>query len=101
MPAVCYVGLASTVLLFLNAESAKFRVYDLIDDGPPKNIHEAAERGDATYIVKLIERTIDFDINQQVSRTKRPLYQHQKQHLSVVSASGLTFLQSADLAANR
>jgi hypothetical protein len=41
-------------------------VYELVDEAPPKSFHEAAERGDTTYIIKVIERTIDFDINQQV-----------------------------------
>jgi hypothetical protein len=50
-----------------SAESARFRVYDLVEDAPPKNFHEAAERGDTNYIVKAIERTIDFDINLTVS----------------------------------
>ncbi|WIA13754.1 hypothetical protein OEZ85_007304 [Tetradesmus obliquus] len=44
-------------------KSARFRVYDLVEDAPPKNFHEAAERGDTNYLVKTIERTIDFDIN--------------------------------------
>eukprot|EP00882_Tetradesmus_deserticola_P006660 GHRQ01007013.1.p1 GENE.GHRQ01007013.1~~GHRQ01007013.1.p1 ORF type:complete len:195 (+),score=75.21 GHRQ01007013.1:144-728(+) len=51
-------------------KSARFRVYDLVGDAPPKNIHEAAERGDTHYIVKAIERTIDFDIN-MTDRTGR------------------------------
>eukprot|EP00882_Tetradesmus_deserticola_P025893 GHRQ01028479.1.p1 GENE.GHRQ01028479.1~~GHRQ01028479.1.p1 ORF type:complete len:129 (+),score=16.87 GHRQ01028479.1:349-735(+) len=55
-------------------KSARFRVYDLVGDAPPKNIHEAAERGDTHYIVKAIERTIDFDINMIVS--KRLQHQH-------------------------
>eukprot|EP00878_Enallax_costatus_P003965 GHUV01004186.1.p2 GENE.GHUV01004186.1~~GHUV01004186.1.p2 ORF type:complete len:191 (+),score=59.06 GHUV01004186.1:313-885(+) len=50
--------------------SSRFRVYELVEDGPPKNFHEAAERGDVTYMVKLMERTIDFDINEQ-DRTGR------------------------------
>lgn len=49
------------------AESTRFKVYDLVEDAPPKNFHEAAERGDAAYMVRLIERTIDFNINLQVT----------------------------------
>lgn len=57
------------------AETSRFRVYDLVEDAPPKNFHEAAERGDVTYMVKLMERTIDFDINEQVcSRSWTPSY---------------------------
>eukprot|EP00775_Hariotina_reticulata_P002654 gene2655-2953_t len=46
-------------------QSGRFAVYDLVDEAPPKTFHEAAERGDTAYIIKVIERTIDFDINQQ------------------------------------
>lgn len=53
-------------MLCSTAESARFRVYDLVEDAPPKNFHEAAERGDTNYLVKTIERTIDFDINMTV-----------------------------------
>eukprot|EP00879_Flechtneria_rotunda_P004851 GHRR01005125.1.p1 GENE.GHRR01005125.1~~GHRR01005125.1.p1 ORF type:complete len:196 (+),score=77.08 GHRR01005125.1:170-757(+) len=45
--------------------SSRFKVYDLLEEAPPKTIHEAAERGDCSFIVKTIERTIDFDVNQQ------------------------------------
>jgi hypothetical protein len=38
-----------------------------MEDAPPKNFIEAAERGDNNYIVKVIERTLDFNINQTVS----------------------------------
>uniref|UniRef100_A0A7S3QTA9 Uncharacterized protein n=1 Tax=Dunaliella tertiolecta TaxID=3047 RepID=A0A7S3QTA9_DUNTE len=31
----------------------------------PKNIHEAAERGNTGFIVRLIERSLDFNINQK------------------------------------
>lgn len=52
----------------LLAETAgRFAVYDLMEDAPPKNFIEAAERGDNNYIVKVIERTLDFNINQTVS----------------------------------
>lgn len=35
--------------------------------GPPKNIFEAAERGMVGFIVKAVERTLEFNINQRVS----------------------------------
>mmetsp|Transcript_550 Transcript_550/g.1483 ORF Transcript_550/g.1483 Transcript_550/m.1483 type:complete len:169 (-) Transcript_550:187-693(-) len=31
----------------------------------PKNLHEAAERGDVNFIRDVIERTVDFDVNQR------------------------------------
>lgn len=53
--------------LFRPAESSgRFAVYDLLEAGPPRNFIEAAERGDENYIIKTIERTIDFNINQTV-----------------------------------
>jgi len=41
-------------------------VYDLVEDAPPRSFIEAAERGDDNYIIKAIERTLDFNINQTV-----------------------------------
>lgn len=53
----------------------RFAVYDLVEDGPPRNFIEAAERGDDNYIIKAIERTLDFNINQTVSlHAVGPLY---------------------------
>eukprot|EP00877_Chromochloris_zofingiensis_P009255 jgi/Chrzof1/4583/Cz14g19050.t1 len=43
----------------------KFAVFDLVEDAPPKTFHEAAERGNTSVIMRYIERTIDFDINQK------------------------------------
>ncbi len=33
--------------------------------GPPKNIFEAAERGNVAFITRLVERSLEFDINQR------------------------------------
>ncbi len=41
-------------------------MYDLVESPAPKTFHEAAEQGNTGMIVKTIERTIDFDINQRV-----------------------------------
>lgn len=38
---------------------------DIVKPGGPKNIFEAAERGSVGFIVKLVERTIEFNINQR------------------------------------
>ena len=40
-------------------------MYGLSEDTaePPKSFHDAAERGDTTWCVRAIERTIDFDVN--------------------------------------
>lgn len=47
----------------------RFAINDLVEDGPPRNFIEAAERGDDSYIIKAIERTLDFNINQTVRST--------------------------------
>ena len=45
----------------------KFAVFDLrSDDAHPKTIHEAGEKGNVNFIMRQVERTIDFDINQRV-----------------------------------
>jgi hypothetical protein len=44
----------------------KFAVYDLVESKPPKNFFEAAEAGDCDMLIRMIERTLDFDINQRV-----------------------------------
>jgi hypothetical protein len=58
-------------LLLATETSARFAVYDLLEAGPPRNFIEAAERGDDNYIIKVIERTIDFNINQTVGANTR------------------------------
>ncbi|GBF93117.1 hypothetical protein Rsub_05846 [Raphidocelis subcapitata] len=44
---------------------SKFAVYDLSEERgeAPKSFHEAAERGDTSWCVRTIERTLDFDVN--------------------------------------
>lgn len=52
--------------------AARFAIYDLKGPArdelalPPKTIFEAAERGDASWIQNLVERTVEFDIDQRV-----------------------------------
>jgi hypothetical protein len=41
-------------------------VYDLVENKAPKNFFEAAEAGDSDMIIRMIERTLDFDVNQKV-----------------------------------
>jgi hypothetical protein len=54
--------------VFIHAESlGKFPVLETTEEAPPKNLHEAAEKGQTNMAVRMIERTIDFDINQRVS----------------------------------
>jgi hypothetical protein len=36
------------------------------DSQPARNIFEAAERGQIGFVVKAVERTLDYDINQRV-----------------------------------
>jgi len=49
----------------LTVRAAKDEDADLKAVGAPKSIHEAAERGNTGFIVRAIERTLDFDINQK------------------------------------
>lgn len=63
--------------------SARYAVYDLVEDGPPRTFIEAAERGDDSYIIKTIERTLDFNINQTVG----PASQHTPAQLRELQAS--------------
>jgi hypothetical protein len=46
--------------------ASKFAVFELSDEPAPKTFHEAAEKGNLSMLMKFIERTIDFDINQRV-----------------------------------
>lgn len=48
------------------AAESKFAVYDLVENKAPKNFFEAAEAGDSDMIIRMIERTLDFDVNQKV-----------------------------------
>lgn len=50
-----------------NAGKNKYAVFDLVEDNQaaPKTIHEAAERGFTGVIVRLVERNVEFDINQR------------------------------------
>lgn len=43
----------------------KFSVYDLVEEAPPRSFHEAAERGNTKFLIRTIERNIEFDINQK------------------------------------
>ena len=38
-------------------------MYDLAAEGPPRDIFEAAERGNVGFITRAVERTVEFDIN--------------------------------------
>jgi hypothetical protein len=49
--------------------ASKFAVFELSDEPAPKTFHEAAEKGNLSMLMKFIERTIDFDINQRVRWT--------------------------------
>ncbi|KAG2437503.1 hypothetical protein HXX76_006152 [Chlamydomonas incerta] len=42
--------------------------------GPPKDIYEAAQRDDTAYIKKMVERTLDFDINKRDTLARTPLH---------------------------
>jgi hypothetical protein len=55
-------------------------VYDLVEDAPPRSFIEAAERGDDNYIIKAIERTIDFNINQTVRWPAHAVLRHVRRH---------------------
>lgn len=46
-------------------QKKKFAVYDLIEDQPPTTFHEAAEKGAIKFLIRMIERNVDFDINQR------------------------------------
>jgi hypothetical protein len=48
------------------ASGSRFAVRDLEEEAPPRSFMEAGERGDTNFIVKAIERTLDFKINQAV-----------------------------------
>lgn len=50
-----------------NAGKNKYAVFDLVEDNQsvPKTIHEAAERGYTGVIVRMVERNVEFDINQR------------------------------------
>ncbi|KAJ9531796.1 hypothetical protein QJQ45_021948, partial [Haematococcus lacustris] len=51
-----------------------FQLSSAEDSQPPKTIFEAAERGNAAYITHMMERTIEFDINQQDSFQRTALH---------------------------
>ncbi|KAG2487618.1 hypothetical protein HYH03_013757 [Edaphochlamys debaryana] len=42
--------------------------------GPPKDIFEAAQRGDQGYIKRIAERTLDFNVNQRDSLARTALH---------------------------
>lgn len=39
---------------------------DAVPSGTPRNIWEAAERGTTGFIIRLVERNVEFNINQRV-----------------------------------
>lgn len=53
---------------------SKFAVFGLVDEEPPKTFHEAAEKGNTNMLVRMIERTIDFDINQRDKLNRTALH---------------------------
>lgn len=64
----------------------KYAVWDLAD-APPKNIFEAAERGNLAYIQRILDRTVELDINARGMRVE---------HDAVWSKACLTFPDPTD-----
>ncbi|GFH05799.1 ANK_REP_REGION domain-containing protein, partial [Haematococcus lacustris] len=70
-------GPSATSATYTDCGNQRFPVFQLSsaeDSQPPKTIFEAAERGNAAYITHMMERTIEFDINQQDSFQRTALH---------------------------
>lgn len=55
------------------ATGGGYQIYGLTEKGPSSDFHEAAERGDRKYLISVLERSLDFDVDVKV-RTAPSLY---------------------------